>query len=215
MRTMFSNCWAGAAGITHAGDAVTPDAAGVDVSGGSDIQWIGGVIRRNAWSGFQVSGTLALDLIEVIGARIIANNDGNSPGGAGVLIANPNATHVSIIANTIGNIVDGRGHQKVGISFENGTNTSNLVAANNIDKNEGGTINWGATGCTLAVCPQEGPTQFANLGIASNGTTVYCPDCTVATPRACMNLTNVAACTCIAGGSGAFAKKVDGHWLCN
>jgi hypothetical protein len=215
MRAMFSNCWAGAAGITQEGVAVTPGAAGVDVSGGSDIQWIGGVIRRNAWSGFQVSGTLPLDLIQVIGARIIANNAGNSPGGAGVLIANPNATHVSVIANTIGNMIDWFGHQKAGISFNNGTNSSNTVAANTIDKNEDGTINWGATGCTLAVCPQEGPTKFANLGIASDGTTVYCPDCTIATPSTCMNSSNVEACACAPGGTGAFAKKLDGRWLCN
>ena len=137
------------------------------------------------------------------------------PGGAGVLIANPHATHVSIIANTIGNMIDELGHQKTGISFNNGTNSSNMVAANIIDKNEDAKINWGATGCTLAVCPQEGPTKFVNLGFASNGTTVYCPDCTVAAPRGCMNSTNVAACTCTAGGRGAFAKRVGGHWLCN
>ncbi|HEX2825292.1 MAG TPA: hypothetical protein VHP37_03005 [Burkholderiales bacterium] len=43
---------------------------------------------------------------------------------------------------------------------------------------------------------------FANLGAASNGTFVYCPDCAIANP-------------CAGNGTGAFAKRLNGAWICN
>jgi hypothetical protein len=47
-----------------------------------------------------------------------------------------------------------------------------------------------------------GTVTFANLGTPSNGTFVYCSNCTKATP-------------CASGGSGAFAKRINGAWDCN
>jgi hypothetical protein len=43
---------------------------------------------------------------------------------------------------------------------------------------------------------------FANLGTPANGTFCYCSDCTIAAP-------------CASGGSGAFAKRLNGAWVCN
>jgi hypothetical protein len=43
---------------------------------------------------------------------------------------------------------------------------------------------------------------FANLGTPANGTIYYCPDCTVANP-------------CAGDGTGAFAKRLNGVWVCN
>ena len=44
---------------------------------------------------------------------------------------------------------------------------------------------------------------FANLGtLAINGTITYCPDCTIANP-------------CAGAGTGAFAKRLNGVWVCN
>lgn len=43
---------------------------------------------------------------------------------------------------------------------------------------------------------------FASLGTPSNGTLVYCTDCTKATP-------------CASGGSGALAVRLNGAWDCN
>lgn len=43
---------------------------------------------------------------------------------------------------------------------------------------------------------------FAGLGTPTNGTLVYCSDCTVASP-------------CAGGGTGAFAKRLNGGWVCN
>lgn len=46
------------------------------------------------------------------------------------------------------------------------------------------------------------PITFANLGTPSNGAFVYCSDCTIANP-------------CASGGNGAFAKRLNGAWVCN
>lgn len=46
---------------------------------------------------------------------------------------------------------------------------------------------------------------FANLGVPAtppNGTLQYCSDCTIANP-------------CAGGGTGAFAKRLNGVWVCN
>ena len=48
---------------------------------------------------------------------------------------------------------------------------------------------------------QTGVTQ-ANLGTPANGTIIYCSDCTIANP-------------CAGGGTGAFAKRLNGAWVCN
>jgi hypothetical protein len=45
-------------------------------------------------------------------------------------------------------------------------------------------------------------TAFASLGTPSNGTILYCSDCTVANP-------------CASGGTGALAKRLNGVWVCN
>jgi hypothetical protein len=43
---------------------------------------------------------------------------------------------------------------------------------------------------------------FAHLPAATNGSMLYCSDCIVAT-------------TCATGGTGAFAKRLNGAWVCN
>ena len=43
---------------------------------------------------------------------------------------------------------------------------------------------------------------FATLSAPSNGTTTYCSDCTIANP-------------CAGAGTGAFAKRLNGVWVCN
>lgn len=46
------------------------------------------------------------------------------------------------------------------------------------------------------------PTTFANLGTPDNGAFVYCSDCTIANP-------------CAGSSTGAFAKRLNGVWVCN
>ena len=42
----------------------------------------------------------------------------------------------------------------------------------------------------------------ATLPAAGNGSTVYCQDCVIAS-------------SCSGSGSGAFAKRINGAWVCN
>lgn len=68
-------------------------------------------------------------------------------------------------------------------------------------------------GCpaTEQVCTDD----FTSLDAQPNGTMKYCTDCTISTPDSCTNVTTAAACTCTSGGTGAFAKRINGVWLCN
>jgi hypothetical protein len=56
--------------------------------------------------------------------------------------------------------------------------------------------------------------SFAQLGQQPDGTFTYCADCKVATPSSC-STANPSACVCTTGGTGAFAKRTNGAWLCN
>ena len=55
---------------------------------------------------------------------------------------------------------------------------------------------------------------FEQLGRQLDGTLTYCPDCKVVEPSAC-STAKPAACACAAGGAGAFARRVEGSWMCN
>jgi hypothetical protein len=56
--------------------------------------------------------------------------------------------------------------------------------------------------------------SFSQLDGQTNGSLTYCKDCTVTTPSSC-STANPSACVCSGGGNGAFAKRVNGAWLCN
>ena len=43
---------------------------------------------------------------------------------------------------------------------------------------------------------------FANLGAPEDGTVEFCRNCTIANP-------------CAGGGTGAYAKRLNGVWVCN
>jgi len=57
--------------------------------------------------------------------------------------------------------------------------------------------------------------SFRDLPNTADGAMVYCADCTVRVPTSCLNSTNSQACSCVPNGVGAFAKRVNGSWLCN
>jgi hypothetical protein len=55
----------------------------------------------------------------------------------------------------------------------------------------------------IIITRSDGTNQtFAGLGAATNGSMIYCADCTIASP-------------CAAGGTGAIAKRLNGVWVCN
>jgi hypothetical protein len=49
---------------------------------------------------------------------------------------------------------------------------------------------------------QQSPTTFTDLGTPANGQLLFCSDCSKTTP-------------CASGGTGAFAKRLNGAWDCN
>jgi hypothetical protein len=55
---------------------------------------------------------------------------------------------------------------------------------------------------------------LSQLGEQKNGSFTYCSDCKVATPSSC-SAANPSACVCSGGGTGAFAKRLNGAWLCD
>jgi hypothetical protein len=55
---------------------------------------------------------------------------------------------------------------------------------------------------------------FSQLGKQNNGTFTYCSDCQVVNPSSC-STSNPSACVCTGGGTGAFAKRLNGAWVCN
>jgi hypothetical protein len=63
------------------------------------------------------------------------------------------------------------------------------------------TGNLSATNLTLSNSAQVGSATFASLGSASNGTILYCSNCTQTT-------------ACAAGGSGAMAMYMNNAWSC-
>jgi len=76
---------------------------------------------------------------------------------------------------------------------------SNAVMATINDFNQTGTLS--ASNLKLSSSAQVGTATFATLGSGSNGSIVYCSNCTT-TPA------------CAAGGAGAMAMYVNGAWSC-
>jgi hypothetical protein len=56
--------------------------------------------------------------------------------------------------------------------------------------------------------------SFSQLGGQPDGSLTFCADCKVTTPSSC-STANPSACVCSSGGTGAFAKRINGAWLCN
>lgn len=65
--------------------------------------------------------------------------------------------------------------------------------------NNSAALVWGVDSTGL---PRIGATTQAALGTPTNGTMVYCSDCTIANP-------------CAGSGTGALAKRLNGVWVCN
>jgi hypothetical protein len=55
---------------------------------------------------------------------------------------------------------------------------------------------------------------FSQLDKQADGSFTYCADCKVTNPSSC-SAANPSACVCVGGGPGAFARRVNGAWLCN
>jgi hypothetical protein len=151
IRFHCSNCWAAYAGRDGVGRVVTPTARGVAILGGSDIGWIGGLIRGNAGSGLVIGGSNQNDTILISDTRLYANNQANTPEGDGISVTSKLTKRWMIVDSpVIGNVFEG-GHQKYGIRLADGVNRNHIIAFNNTDSNELGGLNLGNTGSAFTI----------------------------------------------------------------
>ncbi len=162
-----------------------------------------GVISGNVWSWTGIAGLSVGQGVSAIGTQRVlfagnvldggstgAGNTGNAAGNTGIAFA------------TFG--VEASGSQPI-------ASEGNVIANNIITDyaNKYGPLLPGDSYVDL------GGNRFSSLSTPADGSILYCSDCTVVSPASCMNVTNVQACGCKGGGSGALAKRIDGAWLCN
>jgi len=146
VRATFTGCEVAGAGLKSDGTYPTAGAIGINVEGGSEIEFNGGLIRVCALNGVYIAGSVANDLIQFQGTRIYANNQSNNAGGHGIQIGSPTTTHIMISNCRIGNIIDSGGQQRYGIAIVNGASNTHTIMANDCANNVTGTILYGTTG---------------------------------------------------------------------
>lgn len=87
-----------------------------------------------------------------------------------------------------------------------GASGGNLNLADKVNNRNVAIISQGAPASSFVVNGDGSisyvSVAFASLGTPSNNRIVYCPDCVIANP-------------CAGGGTGAFAKRLNGVWVCN
>lgn len=113
-------------------------------------------------------------------------------------------TRIRVLDNKI---VDSRGASagmkwgiKIGVSGATGNPDSTQLKHNEVSGAISG--HWIKYGTGAFTYTGGGPINFAALGTPVNGASVYCTDCTKATP-------------CAGAGTGAFAYRINGAWDCN
>lgn len=132
-----------------------------------------------------------------IGGNISAN-------GTNVTDAQP--TFTQFFATNVGGVI-----QNLAIAPSGAITTDSLAlgsasssGTNTINGPSGWQLNGG--GSAQAFLDNTGfrfrSSVFGSLPAATNGTAMYCSDCTVANP-------------CAGGGTGALAKRINGAWVCN
>lgn len=77
-------------------------------------------------------------------------------------------------------------------------------------------VGTGAQGSTAGSIALTGmvytATAFGSLGTPTNGTVLYCNDCTVTTAATCP--ATQASCICAGSGTGAIARRINSVWYC-
>ena len=124
-----------------------------------------------------------------------------------------NDTITSTVAN--GDAVLSAVAASTNAKFEQLGNTGNPGFYYGVESSVGGTVFTGSQANEPVLYSTGGPNSiftnkplrwvgvaFASLGTPVNGVFTYCPDCTIANP-------------CAGGGTGAFAKRLNGVWVCN
>jgi parallel beta-helix repeat protein len=195
-----------AAGITISGNTITSNLLyGIEIQAGvyatgvavilEQVTIAGNVIRNNGQTGNNAAGIFsssASSANPVQKMLITANNIYDDRAGAartqayGIYFQNSPQSDIAIRGNTIYN------HSIANI----GTNFASF------DLIPGMTIAGNATNDVYNMAEYTYGTTYGTLGTAVDGTVRRCRDCQMANP-------------CAGGGTGAFAKRLNGQWVCN
>lgn len=144
---------------------------------------------------------------------------GNTSGQGLFVRLNGDVSHFTTIGNTVWcasegtGIIVSAGSTRSGNSVANNTFQSCSVGISASNCGPGCVIGHNAyhavagftpvsASANVIVLPQGGHFTAAQLGGWANGSMVYCSDCQAANP-------------CTGGGSGAFARRINGSWVCN
>jgi hypothetical protein len=131
-----SNCWVAGGGRTNLGAIVTATANGLNIQGGSNIHFVGGISRVNALWGVVLNTSGQNISIEEM--NIHANNQNNTAGVGGIQVtANPIGWRIT--GNRSGNIIEGGGNQVWGLDISAAL-TSGVISGNDFRNNSSGRI---------------------------------------------------------------------------
>jgi hypothetical protein len=126
-----SNSWAAGAGTNCSGKVISSNAAGIHISGGRGITFIGTRVRANAGDGVLIDNSNVAN-VKIIGNQINGNNwNPSGPNGAysGIRVSAA-ISDLLISGNTFDNAIEGTaGRQQYGIAL-NVTGTMQVVTAN-------------------------------------------------------------------------------------
>ncbi len=152
----------------------------------------GGLHRVNIVNN-DIRSTWTADPVILIGAAFFMNAQGNMiHGGAPTTwLSSTGSTTNNCISN---NAMDGGNVLLKGTAFASFTSGC-FNGDTPLDQHYGSNL-------TLTSSLFLGAVTFADLGVQGDGTVYYCSDCTIANP-------------CAGSGTGAYAKKTNGVWICN
>lgn len=126
-------------------------------------------------------------------------------GGTGTILLFPSGSSTNISADIRGK---GTGIIKLGQNqtdyFDVTTGTGAIsITANGVSADVNTSVGGKGAGAVIMTSRMVlSSVAFGSLGTPANGSAYYCSDCTKATP-------------CASGGSGAFAKRINGAWDCD
>ncbi len=129
---------------------------------------------------------------------LVVGNTIDTTGNDGILVA------ADVVSFTIADnrVVNAGAHS---LEILAGTGDKYIITNNDLRGNTSGLSN-GATGNNRTISGNQPPADngvtFANIGSPDNGTSFYCPDCTIANP-------------CAGSGAGAIFKMLNGVKVCN
>lgn len=132
-----SDCWLAGGGRTNTGTIITATANGLNIQGGSNIHFEGGISRVNAaWGAVVNSGG---QNISIEGMNVHANNQNNTAGVGGIQItANPVGWR--LVGNRSGNIIEGGGNQAWGADISATGASGGVISSNDFRNNSSGRI---------------------------------------------------------------------------